>query len=43
MTTIGICQYEGWNTVGLDTPIVGGYAGMNGPPRQYGVTVRLKF
>jgi len=34
---------EGWNTVGLDTPIVGGYAGMNGPPRQYGVTARLKF
>ena len=34
---------EGWNTVGLATPIVGGYAGMNGPPRQYGVTARLKF
>jgi len=34
---------EDWNMVGFDAPIVGGYAGVNGPPRQYGATFRVKF
>jgi iron complex outermembrane receptor protein len=34
---------EGYNVVGFDTPTLSGFAGVNAPPRQYGVTVRFKF
>jgi outer membrane receptor protein involved in Fe transport len=32
-----------WQVFGFDVPIVGGFAGINGPPRQYGVRFRLKY
>jgi iron complex outermembrane receptor protein len=34
---------EEYNVVGFDTPTINGFAGINGPPRQYGMTVRLNF
>jgi len=34
---------EGYNVVGFDIPTLNGFAGVNAPPRQYGVTVRLHF
>jgi iron complex outermembrane receptor protein len=34
---------EEWNVVGFDVPTINGFAGVNGPPRQYGLTVRLHF
>jgi iron complex outermembrane receptor protein len=34
---------EQYNLVGFDTPIISGFAGVNGPPRQFGVTVTAKF
>jgi iron complex outermembrane receptor protein len=34
---------EGWNVVGFDVPTINGFAGINAPPRQYGLTVRLNF
>jgi iron complex outermembrane receptor protein len=34
---------ENYNVVGFDVPTLAGFAGVNGPPRQYGVTVRLSF
>jgi len=34
---------EEYNVVGFDVPILNGFAGINGPPRQYGVTLRLTF
>jgi len=32
-----------WMVVGFDVPTVGGFAAINGPPRQYGGTVRINF
>jgi iron complex outermembrane receptor protein len=32
---------EGYNVVGFDVPTINGFAGVNGPPRQYGLTVRV--
>jgi iron complex outermembrane receptor protein len=29
--------------IGFDVPIISGYAGVKGPPRQYGGTVRVRF
>ncbi len=34
---------EGYNIVGIDVPIISGYAGINGPPRTYGATLRYRF
>lgn len=34
---------EGYNLVGIDVPIISGYAGINGPPRTYGATLRYRF
>jgi iron complex outermembrane receptor protein len=34
---------EKWNVIGFDAPIIGGYAVINGPPRRFGATLRLKF
>jgi iron complex outermembrane receptor protein len=34
---------EEWNVVGFDVPTINGFAGINAPPRQYGMTVRLSF
>lgn len=34
---------EGYNVVGIDVPIISGYAGVNGPPRTYGATLRYRF
>ena len=34
---------EGYNVVGFDVPTINGFAGINAPPRQYGVTLRLNF
>jgi iron complex outermembrane receptor protein len=34
---------EGYNVIGFDVPTLNGFAGVNAPPRQYGVTVRLHF
>jgi|GEM_PF-598762 len=34
---------EGYNVVGFDVPTINGFSGINAPPRQYGVTVRLNF
>jgi iron complex outermembrane receptor protein len=34
---------EGYNVVGFDVPTINGYAGVNAPPRQYGITLRLDF
>jgi iron complex outermembrane receptor protein len=34
---------EEYNVVGFDVPTINGFAGINGPPRQYGMTVRLNF
>lgn len=34
---------EGYNVIGLDVPIISGYAGVNGPPRTYGATLRYRF
>jgi len=32
-----------WAVAGFDVPVVGGFAVVNGPPRQYGGTVRFMF
>ena len=29
--------------IGFDVPIISGYAGVRGPPRQYGMTIRMRF
>ena len=29
--------------IGFDVPVISGYAGVLGPPRQYGGTVRVRF
>jgi iron complex outermembrane receptor protein len=34
---------EGYNVIGFDVPTLNGFAGVNAPPRQYGLTVRLHF
>jgi iron complex outermembrane receptor protein len=34
---------EGYNVVGFDVPTINGFSGINAPPRQYGMTVRLNF
>jgi iron complex outermembrane receptor protein len=34
---------ERYNVIGFDVPTLNGFAGVNAPPRQYGVTVRLHF
>jgi iron complex outermembrane receptor protein len=34
---------EQYNVVGLDIPILNGFVGINAPPRQYGLTVRIKL
>jgi iron complex outermembrane receptor protein len=34
---------EGYNVVAFDVPTINGFAGINGPPRQYGLTVRMSF
>jgi iron complex outermembrane receptor protein len=34
---------ESYNVVGFDTPTVNGFAGVNAPPRRYGMTIRLNF
>ncbi len=34
---------ESYNVVGFDVPIVSGYAGINGPPRTYGATLRYRW
>ena len=34
---------EGYNIVGFDVPAMNGFAGVNGPPRQFGGTIRLRF
>jgi len=34
---------EEWGVVGFDAPTLNGFAVVNGPPRQYGLTVRFKF
>jgi iron complex outermembrane receptor protein len=34
---------EKWNVVGFDVPTINGFAAVNGPPRQYGLTVRFNF
>jgi iron complex outermembrane receptor protein len=34
---------EDWNVVGFDVPTINGFAGINAPPRQYGLTVRMNF
>jgi len=34
---------EEYNVVGFDVPTLNGFAGINGPPRQYGITTRLTF
>jgi iron complex outermembrane receptor protein len=34
---------EEYNVVGFDVPTLNGFAGVNGPPRQYGMTVRVNF
>lgn len=34
---------EGWNPVGIDVPIISGYAVINGPPRTYGATLRYRW
>lgn len=34
---------EEWNVVGFDVPTINGFAGVNAPPRQYGVTARITF
>ena len=33
----------GYNLVGIDVPIISGYAGINGPPRAYGATLRYRW
>ncbi len=32
-----------WLLVGFDVPVVGGFAAINGPPREYGATLRINF
>jgi iron complex outermembrane receptor protein len=34
---------ERYNVIGFDIPTLNGFAGVNAPPRQYGLTVRLHF
>jgi iron complex outermembrane receptor protein len=34
---------EGYNVAGFDVPTLNGFAGVNAPPRQYGLTIRLNF
>jgi iron complex outermembrane receptor protein len=34
---------EEWNVVGFDVPTINGFAGVNAPPRQFGVTARITF
>lgn len=34
---------EDWNVVGFDVPTINGFAGVNAPPRQYGITARVTF
>ncbi len=34
---------EGYNIVGIDVPIISGYAGINEPPRTYGATLRYRW
>jgi len=34
---------EEYNVVGFDVPTINGFAGINAPPRQYGLTVRMNF
>ncbi|MCG8589144.1 MAG: TonB-dependent receptor [Proteobacteria bacterium] len=34
---------EEWNVIGFDVPILSGYAGINGPPRTFGGTLRIRF
>lgn len=40
MTNVSNSNYL---VMGIDVPIVSGYAGVPGPPRQYGGTVRIRF
>ena len=32
-----------YNVSGFDVPVLGGFAGIRGPPRQFGGTVRLTY
>jgi iron complex outermembrane receptor protein len=34
---------EAYNLVGFDTPIISGFAAVNGPPRTFGVTMTVRF
>ena len=34
---------EKYNVVGFDVPTLNGFSGINGPPRQWGLTVRVNF
>jgi outer membrane receptor protein involved in Fe transport len=33
----------GYNVVGFDVPTLNGFAGVNGPPRQAGLTIRFTY
>ena len=34
---------EEYMVAGFDVPVLGGFAGLHGPPRHYGVTARIRF
>ena len=34
---------EEYQITGFDIPVLGGFAGIHGPPRHYGGTIRLRF